>query len=478
MARLDLIEHVHHHGFGVVPHFVRADALVGAGRQLDDDLVEAEVGVHRKNQLVDLVTLGGELLFGAEDMRVVLGEGAHAHDAMQRPRRLVAVDDAEFGQAQRQLAIGAQAVLEDLDVAGAVHRLDGVDALVFLLCVVAGRARHEHVFAIPAPVAGDLPQLLVEHLRCADLLVVGGEAAAHVGDQGLVDGPPLGVPEHRARPFLLEVEEVHLARQLAMVALLGFLELLDIGVELFPPGEGGAVDARQHRLGRVATPIGAGDLHQLERVADLAGRGHVRATAEVGPFALAVELDFLISRNRVDQLDLKRLALLLEEALGGVAAHRRLHERLIARDDLAHALFDRRKVFWGERRRTEEIVIEAVLDHRADRHLRIRPQRLHRLGKHMRRVVADQLERARVVAVDELDLGVGVDLFGEIGQDAVARHRDAALGQRWRNRFGDVEAGKARLEGAARAIGKGNLDHNRSYGSLADTNRRKRMGCV
>jgi hypothetical protein len=32
------------------------------------------------------------------------------------------------------------------------------------------------------------------------------------------------VPEHDARPFFLEMEQVHLAAELAMVALLGFLQ--------------------------------------------------------------------------------------------------------------------------------------------------------------------------------------------------------------------------------------------------------------
>ena len=75
-------------------------------------------------------------------------------------------------------------------------------------------------------------------------------------------------------------------------------------------------------LFEVATPIGAGDFHQLESVADLARRGHVRPAAKVGPFALAIELQILIGGNGVDQLDLERFALLFEQAL-----------RLLARDD-------------------------------------------------------------------------------------------------------------------------------------------------
>ncbi len=109
-------------------------------------VVEAEVPIDRQDQFVDLEALGLDLLLGAEDVRVVLREGAHPHDAVQRARRLVAMDDAEFRNLQRQIAIALQPVLEDLHVAGAVHRLQREDAIVL-------RLGDEHVLAIGAPVA-------------------------------------------------------------------------------------------------------------------------------------------------------------------------------------------------------------------------------------------------------------------------------------------------------------------------------------
>ena len=104
-----------------------------------------------------------------------------------------------------------------------------------------------------------------------------------------------------------------------MVALLGFLDLLQVSVELFLLGEGGAVDAGQHRVVGIAAPIGARHLHQLEGVADLAHRGHVRAAAEIEPVALLVDFDRLVFRNGVDQLDLEILALVAEHFLGLLA---------------------------------------------------------------------------------------------------------------------------------------------------------------
>jgi hypothetical protein len=97
----------------------------------------------RQDHVVDLERLLGDLLFGHEDMGVVLGEGAHAHQPVQRARRLEAVHLAEFGELERQVAVRLQSVLEYLHVARAVHRLDGVDARVLL--ALGGEKHHVRI---------------------------------------------------------------------------------------------------------------------------------------------------------------------------------------------------------------------------------------------------------------------------------------------------------------------------------------------
>ncbi len=306
--------------------------------------------------------------------------------------------------------------------------------------------------------AGGFPQRLVENLRRVDFRVVAGQAAAHVSDQRLEDGPALGVPEHYPRAFLLEVKQIELAAQLAVVALLGLLDLLQIRIEVFLLGERRAVDARQHRVVAVAAPISAGHLHQLERVADLAGRRHVRPAAEIEPVALKIDFYRLVAGNGVDQLDLEILALVAEHLFCFLAVPHLLGEGFVARDDLAHPLFDRGKILRRERLVAEEVVIEAVLDHRANRDLRARPQRLHRFGQHVRRVMSDQFQRARIVAADEFDFRVMFDSVGEISDLAIKRHRHGALGERGRDALGDVEAGGVFGELALGAVGEGEGD--------------------
>ena len=62
-------------------------------------------------------------------MAVTLGERTHAHDAVQATCRLIAVALAELAKPQRQVAVALDALLEDDDVPGAVHRLERVVAL-------------------------------------------------------------------------------------------------------------------------------------------------------------------------------------------------------------------------------------------------------------------------------------------------------------------------------------------------------------
>ena len=197
----------------------------------------------------------------------------------------------------------------------------------------------------------------------------------------------------------------------------------------------------------------------------------MRAAAEIDPVALRIHLQRLVGRNRIDELDLVGLALAAEEGLGLVAAPFLPGEGRVLGDDLAHLLLDDRQVLGREGLVAGEIVEEAALDHRADRHLRTGPERLHGLGEDMGAVVPDQLERARVVAGQELDARIPLDRVAEIDDGAVDRHRDRALQQRGGNAARDRLAGDSGRKLALGAVGKCQGDRHRSRScSLGDTN--------
>ena len=91
-------------GLGAVPFRVAADALVGSGRELHLVIGKTEVAINQVEQRAERLGLADQLVVGAEDVPVVLGELAHAHDPVQRAVRFVAVAGAIFGEPDRQLA--------------------------------------------------------------------------------------------------------------------------------------------------------------------------------------------------------------------------------------------------------------------------------------------------------------------------------------------------------------------------------------
>src|SRR3546814_11284105 len=72
---------------------------------------------------------------------------------------------------------------------------------------------------------------------------------------------------------------------------------LPICVLLFLGGPCRTVNALKHLIVAVATPVGAGNLHQLEHLQFARGR-HVGASAQIHEIAFAVQADGLVRGNR------------------------------------------------------------------------------------------------------------------------------------------------------------------------------------
>ena len=318
-----------------------------------------------------------DLCLGAEHVAVVLGEPAHAQDPVQRAGGLVAVAAAELAVADRQVAVAVQALVEDLHMAGAVHGLHRVGPLLGF--------GEEHVLLVVVPMAGLLPQAHVQDLRAAHLAIAAVAVdPAHVLLHRLPDRPALRMPEHQARGLFLQVEQLLLLADPAVVALLRLLDPLHVGLELLFIGPGGAVDALQLLVLGVAAPVGAGDAQQLERLQE-AGVGHVRAAAHVHVFLVVVQAhvgDFGL--HVLHQPQLVVLAARLERLDDLVARGHALDHVVLGVDQLGHALLDRLHVLGRERALVPDVVVEAVLDHRPDHHLGVRVQLLHRVPDQVR----------------------------------------------------------------------------------------------
>ena len=310
---------------------------------------------------------------------------------MQCARELVPVQGRALGVADRQVAVAAQLRAEQEHVPRAVHRLQRGMRLLAL----AGD--EEHVLAELLPVAARDPDVGVVDQRRLHL----GVAAARVLPPPQVlelvpDHHSLRVPERRPGRLLGEVEEVELAAEPAVVARLRLLEPLEIRVEVGLRVEGGAVDPGQLGVLLVAAPVGARERGQLDRL-DRLRVLQVRAAAEVRELALRVQRDLAL--GRVDELDLVRLALGREAPL-----------RLLGRDLLAlpGAAFlqlaqdlglDLLEILLADRLGKLEVVVEAVLDRRADRDLDPRVEPAHGLREQVRRRVTQHVEGVGILRV-------------------------------------------------------------------------------
>ena len=214
---------------------------------------------------------------------------------------------------------------------------------------------------------------------------------------------------------------------------------MQIIFEIFVVRPGRAVDALQHLVARIAAPVGAGHLHELEYF-ELAGGRHMRPATQVDPLALAIQADGLVRGNAGDDLGLVVLAEVLEKAHRFVARHLAAQHREIALHDLGHLRFDRGEIFGREGSLVGEVVVETIFDHRADGHLRIGEQGLHGLREQVRRRVTDDLE------------GIGM-LFGDDFERGIARDRKRRVDQ-----FATDLAGERRF-GKPRTDARGNLGH-------------------
>ena len=185
----------------------------------------------------------------------------------------------------------------------------------------------------------------------------------------------------------------------------------------------------------------------------------MRATAQIKPITLFINFQGLIGGDRIHQLNLKGLALHLKEVLGLVAGPFLAGEGGITGNNLAHFLLDRRKFFRRERRCAIKIVIKAVFNHRPDSNLRAGIQGLHRLGQHMGAIMPDQLQRARVIAVQKFNFCIGFNNVGKICDRTVQRHGNRALGEGGRNPLHYIEATGASGKAALIAIRECYMNH-------------------
>ncbi len=376
--------------------------------------MEAESGVDEEDEIDHPAQLFFHLVGPADDVGVILSEAAHSHQAGELALLLIAVDSAAFGVAQRQLTVGVGGVLVDADMEGAVHGFQeiGLGLLGGLLVLaglqaLAGFQRRIHAVVIEIPVAGSLPEVLVADVRCPDQTVASRQVGVvpEVLYQPPEDGA-FGMPEGQPQADeLVDMEEVQVLADLAVVPVGGFGQKPQVISQFLLAVESQAVDAGQHLVLLAAAPVGAGQLMELEAVGrDGAGRVHVGPAAEVGEIADRVIADGLFALsleipNQFGFVDFAGGGLGLQ---GGLDLFLLAAELEVSSDQFRHPFFQGGQVAVADFNVAEvDVVVETGGDHRPDGQFGRRPSVFDGRGQEMGQGMAlgFQTGRGRIVFV-------------------------------------------------------------------------------
>src|SRR5262245_57812020 len=98
------------------------------------------------------------------------------------------------------------------------------------------------------------------------------------------------MPEDRPWRFLLEMKQILLLANAAVIALFRLFQPVQIGLEGLFVRPRSPVDPLQHLVARITTPVGTRHLHQLEGL-ELAGARYMRTAAQIDEIALPVKAD-------------------------------------------------------------------------------------------------------------------------------------------------------------------------------------------
>jgi len=192
----------------------------------------------------------------------------------------------------------------------------------------------------------------------------------------------------------------------------------------------------------------------------------VGAAAEIDEIALAVERDLLAFGNRRDDFGFVLLSHVAEELDRFVAPHHRAFDFDVPLRELAHALFDRSEILRRERPFVRKIVVKAVLDDRADRHLRVREKLFDGVREQVGARVADHIEAVAVLVRHDRDIGIGIDDVGCVDEPAIHAARERGLRQPRTDRRSDVRHADGVIVGTDGAVRKLDVGHKQKSAAL------------
>src|SRR3990172_593951 len=262
--------------------------------------------------------------------------------------------------------------------------------------------RGKHVLPVKIPMPRTLPEVHFGQMGSEYHLVAGAivDLTPKVFQRD-AESCPFGMPEDQSGTCrLLDDEKVQLRSQLPMVSLAGLLDPSQVFLQKLATLKGSAIDALQHFVVFIAPPVCARNPRELESSNSTCGR-------DVGPSAKIDEIPLLIDAHRpvpnfLQHFHLVIRTLLAEKCLGFLLADLSALDLQVCIDDFLHLLLDCLHVLRGKSHRGIEVVVESVLNRRADGDLGARIEGFYGLSHNVRRAMAEDLAPFRAPRIDGL----------------------------------------------------------------------------
>ncbi len=173
--------------------------------------------------------------------------------------------------------------------------------------------------------------------------------------------------------------QVKLFTNFTVIALSGFFQTLQVGVQRFFICPGGAVDTLQHFIVAVSTPVRASGFHQFEVMAETHIR-YVRTAAHIDIFFVMIQAWLVIMADVfVKNRNFIGFAALHEGFTRFVPADFLLDDIVVFLGELVHTFFERVDVFLSQGVVQIDIIVKTVVDNRANGHFSVRPQLFDRM---------------------------------------------------------------------------------------------------
>jgi len=181
----------------------------------------------------------------------------------------------------------------------------------------------------------------------------------------------------------------------------------------------------------------------------------VWTTTQVDEITLTIQSNGFLTRDAVDDFGFIFFAHIPEEFHCFLTVPFFTYDFFIALDDFMHAGFDLFQIIRGESFLSGKVIIETIINGRANGDLSFRIQFLDGFGHNMGRIMAQDFQGCFVTTGDDGHIRISRDFASQIPLFTIHQNGQSSLGKTWSNIAGQRHTRHRAIERANGTIGQG-----------------------